>query len=105
MMYKDVLTRLNYDRKVNKNFIERLEKNGFEIEYGKYNYWDSQEYIQIGRERIWLVDTYLVEHGSGCYVDYRYRNDVAEDIKYAIKKQEELLKKETELIDEVLPIE
>ena len=37
-MYKDVLQTLNNDRKVDKNFIERLEKNGFEIELGKYDY-------------------------------------------------------------------
>lgn len=103
-MYKDVLQKLNNDRKVDKSFIERLIKNGFEIEYGKYNYWDNQEYIQIGRERVWLVGTYSVEFGSGCYVDYRYRNDVVEDIKDAIDRQNKLLKKEENLIDEILPI-
>lgn len=29
-MYKDVLQKLNNDRKVDKNFIERLIKNGWE---------------------------------------------------------------------------
>ena len=103
-MYKDVLQTLNNDRKVDKNFIERLEKNGFEIELGKYDYWDNQEYIQIGRKRVWLVSTYPVEFGSGMYVDYRYRNEVVEDIKYTIEKQKELLNEENSLIDEVLPI-
>lgn len=104
-MYKDVLQKLNNDRKVDENFIKRLEKNGFNIEYGKYNYWDSQEYVQIGKERVWLVDTYLAEHGSGCYVGYRYRNDVAEDIKDAIKEQKKILEKEQQLVNEVLPVE
>ena len=104
MMYKDVLEKLNYDRKVDRNFIERLEKNGFEIEYGKYEYWDSQEYIQVGKERVWLVTTYFAEHGNGAYVGYAYRNDVVENIKEAIQRQERILKKEESLIDEILPI-
>ena len=103
-MYKDVLQTLNNDRKVDRNFIKRLEKNGFEIELGKYDYWDNQEYIQIGTGRVWLVRTYPVEFGSGMYIDYRYRNEVVEDIKYTIEKQKELLNEENSLIDEMLPI-
>ena len=41
-MYKDVLQTLNNDRKVDKNFIERLEKNGFEIvEIVKLGEWSA----------------------------------------------------------------
>lgn len=102
-MYKDVLETLNNNRKVDKSFIERLEKNGFEVYYGKFNYWNGQEYIQIGKRRIWLVDTYPVDTG-GISCGYKYRNKLVKEIKEAIEEEKIALKEETELINEVLPI-
>ena len=40
-MYKDVLEKLKKDRRIDKKFIQRLEKNGFKINYDKFNYWDG----------------------------------------------------------------
>lgn len=102
-MYKDVLEKINKDRKVDNEFMERLEKNGFEINYGKFSYWDSQEYITIGTRDIWLVETYNTNDGGmGCC--YRFRNDVVEEIKKVLEIEQEKLKKEQELIDSILPI-
>lgn len=102
-MYKDVLHELNTDRYVNSSFIERLEKNGFTIYYGKFDYWEGQEYIEVGKRKIWLVDTYYVSNG-GMSCGYRYRNEVVQEIKEAIEKEKRELEKEKELIDEVLPV-
>lgn len=99
-MYKDVLQRLNSDRRVDSKFIERLEKNDFEICYGKYCYWESQPYIMIGKKVVWLVETYDVGNSTG--IRYRYRNDVAKEIKYTLNEQKEILDKENELIDSIL---
>lgn len=102
-MYKEVLEKINRDRKVDDKFMERLEKNGFEINYGKFSYWDSQEYITIGTRDIWLVETYSTDNnGTGC--GYRYRNDVVEEIKKVLEIEQEKLKKEEELINSILPI-
>ena len=101
-MYKDVLEKLNKDRKIDDNFIERLERNGFTINYSKYEYWNSQPYVTVGKKVIWLVETYYINNSSG--LRYRYRNDVAREIKEAIEEEQIKLTKETELIDSVLKI-
>lgn len=94
-MYKDILAELNKDRIVNDSFISRLEKNGFEIEYGKYSYWDNQEYVQIGKRKVWLVEDY--NYNNSCGIRYRYRNDFVKEVLNAIKEEKEILKKEKEL--------
>lgn len=101
-MYKDVLQKLNNDRKVDDSFIERLEKNGFEIQYGKYSYWDSQEYVNIGLEKVWLVEEYYINNSSG--LRYRNRNEVVADIKRTIEIQKECLEEEEKAINEILPV-
>lgn len=102
-MYKDVLEKLNYDRRVDDGFIKRLERNGFEICYGKYDYWDAQPYIEVGKRVIWLVESYIIRGAVGCR--YRYRNEVCGEIKDTISRQIEILEKDVKLINEVLPIE
>lgn len=76
---------LNKDRKINSTFIKKLEKVGLEIQYGKYSYWDGQEYIQIGRKRIWLVEEYYFGNSTG--IRYRYQNDVIEEIYETIEEE------------------
>ena len=60
----ETLEFLKKDRKVNQTFLRKLEKVGLEINYGTYLYWDHQEYVQIGREKIWLVETEYTNHGN-----------------------------------------
>ena len=84
-MYKDVLEKLKKDRRIDKKFIKRLEKKGFKIDYDKFNYWDGCEYIQIENQKIWLVEM-LYKNRSAC-VEYRWRNDVIEEIKHVIEYQ------------------
>lgn len=101
-MYKDVLEKLNRDRKVDKGFMERLEKNGFEINYGKFEYWDGQEYIQIGTQKVWLVEIYY--RNNSCGVCFRYRNDLVTEIKEVLETEKNKLEREIELVDKILPI-
>lgn len=97
MSRKDVLEFLNRDRKVDDKFIERLEKEGFEVYCGKYCYWNNQKYVKIGNERIWLVQEWY--EGNNCGLRYRKRNAVVTDIKTAMKEQLEILKKEDEEVE------
>lgn len=82
---KQTIDFLNKDRKVNKTFMEKLEKVGLEIQYGKYSYWDSQEYVQIGRKKVWLVCEKT--EGNSNYIDYRYQNNVIKDIIQTIEEE------------------
>ena len=101
-MYKDVLATLKRDRKVNGAFIERLEKNGFEVKYGKFEYWEGQEYIEIGTQRVWLVETYYSGNSMG--VTFRYRNELVEEIKEVIAEEQAKLEQEQKIVNKVLPI-
>ena len=86
---KESIKYLKRDRKVNKAFKEKLEKEiGLEVEYGKFAYWDNQEYVEIGRQRVWLVDTYTENNSS--YVGYKFQNDVIEEIQCAIGEEMQL---------------
>ena len=102
-MYKDILQTLNNDRRVDDSFMERLDKNGFRICYGKFEYWNNQPYIKIGKKTIWLVEICYSDYG-GCMCSYKYRNEVVEDIKTTIEQEKKILEEETKMIDEILPI-
>ncbi|MGL5765427.1 MAG: hypothetical protein ACRCX8_07285 [Sarcina sp.] len=103
-MYKDILQKLNNDRVVDSKFIERLEKNGFQIFYGEFSYWQGQQYVEVGKEKIWLVETYNApNYGTG--LCNRYRNEVVEEIKLALNSEELRLENELKLINEILPIQ
>lgn len=89
---------LSKDRKVNKTFMAKLEKVGLEIQYGKYSYWDSQEYVQIGRKKVWLVCEGTA-YGSS-YVKYRYQNNVISDIYEAIREETDKAEKADAQVEE-----
>jgi hypothetical protein len=82
---KKELEFLKKDRRVTKTFMEKLEKVGIEIFYGNYNYWDSQEYVRIGREQVWLVESSYSGNNQG--LKYRYQNDVIEEIENVIAQE------------------
>ncbi len=92
---KETLEFLKKDRRVNQTFMDKLEKVGLEINYGTYLYWDNQEYVQIGREKVWLVETKYANNGNNFGVVWRYQNDVIKEIIQAINEQ----KKATEEAD------
>ena len=100
-MYKDILNTLKKDRKVNESFLNRLERNGFEICYGKYDFWDNQEYVVVGKQKIWLVCRYYSNNGVS--VVFRYRNEVVEEIKEALEEEKAKLEQEQKLVEKVLP--
>jgi uncharacterized coiled-coil protein SlyX len=97
-MNKELIGYLKKDRKVNKTFIEKLEKVGFEVEYGKYGYWDNQDYVRIGRQKVWLVCE--KRDGNSSYVDYRYQNNVISDIYEALAEEKQKAEKADQQVEE-----
>lgn len=96
---KETLEFLKRDRKVNQTFMDKLEKVGLKIYYGTYSYWDNQEYVQIGRERVWLVTTEYSNHGNDCDVVWRYQNNVIKEIMQVISEQKKVAEEADELVN------
>lgn len=84
---KKAIEFLKTDRKVNDTFKSKLEKIGLEIQYGKYNYWDNQEYVQIGRTKVWLVCSKTNINDHSTYVTYRYQNNIIKDIEEVVQEE------------------
>ncbi len=97
---KETLEFLKKDRRVNKTFMDRLEKIGLEINYGTYSYWDNQEYVQIGRERVWLVETKYTNSGNNFVVVWRYQNDVIKEIIRTINEQKKAAEEADALVND-----
>ena len=99
MTMRENLEFLKKDRKVNDAFLRKLESVGFEIEYGKFSYWSGQEYITVGRQRIWLVKE---DHSGNNNLDcvWRYQNDVVRDIQEAIKEERALAETGDQIVEE-----
>lgn len=95
---KETLNYLNKDRKVNAKFMDKLEKVGLEIKYGRYSYWDGQEYVQIGRTKVWLVCEKIISNSSCC--DYRYQNNVIKDIEETIRDEKIRAEKSDQQVNE-----
>lgn len=87
---KETLDFLKRDRRVNQTFMDKLEKVGLEIKYGTLSYWDDQEYVQIGRERIWLVELSNRNNGKSLNCIWRYQNDVVKEIIQTIEEQKKI---------------
>jgi len=96
---KETLEFLKRDRKVNQTFMDKLVKVGLEVSYGTYSYWDNQEYVQIGRERVWLVETEYTNHGNSFGVVWRYQNDVIKEIIQTINQQKKLAEEADGLVN------
>jgi hypothetical protein len=96
---KETLEFLKRDRKVNQTFMDKLAKVGLEVSYGTYSYWDNQEYVQIGRERVWLVETEYTNHGNSFGVVWRYQNDVIKEIIQTINEQKKSAEEADELVN------
>ena len=79
--------------------MNKLEKVGLEVCYGTYSYWDDQEYVQIGRERVWLVETEYTNHGNSFGVVWRYQNDVIKEIIQTINQQKKLAEEADGLVN------
>lgn len=94
---KETLDFLKKDRKVSQTFIEKLEKVGLIIKYGTYSYWNNQEYVQVGREIVWLVET-KYKDCNNFGITWRYQNDVIKEIIQVIERQ----KREAEEADELV---
>lgn len=95
---KETLEFLKKDRRVNSTFIKRLESVGLDVNYGTYSYWDGQEYLQIGRRKVWLVEE-RYRHGS-LICGYRYQNEVIREIYTVIKEQKEMAEESDKLVEE-----
>lgn len=97
---RETIELLKKDRRVNQTFIRKLEKVGLKINYGTYSYWDNQEYVQIGRERVWLVEMNYFDDSNTSGVVYRYQNDVIKEIINTINRQKKLLEKDDKLVND-----
>ena len=94
---KNTIQYLKKDRHVNKTFLLKLEAVGLEVEYGKYSYWDNQEYVQIGRKKIWLVCEKWQNNSGSVY--YRYQNNVIHDIVETIENEKAKAEKADARVD------
>lgn len=92
----EIIEFLKKDRRVNETFKAKLAKVGIKIHYGRFSYWDQQDFVEIGRERVWLVKEVYSGNNSG--IEYRYQNDVIEEIIEAIASE----KKRAEESDRVV---
>lgn len=97
---KEILEFLKRDREVNRTFMGKLEKVGLEINYGTYSYWDNQEYVQIGKERVWLVEIRYSNDGNTSSIVYRHQNDVIREIIKTINRQKKLLEESDKLVND-----
>lgn len=97
---KETLEFLKRDREVNRTFIEKLKNVGLEINYGTYSYWDNQEYVQIGRERVWLVEIRYSNNGNTSSIVYRNQNDVIKEIIKTVNQQKKLLEEDDKLVND-----
>ena len=97
---KETLEFLKRDREVNQTFIKKLKNVGLEINYGTYSYWDNQEYVQIGREKVWLVETRYSNNGNTSSIVYKHQNDVIREIIKTINQQKKLLEEDDKLVND-----
>lgn len=96
---KETLEFLKRDRKVNQTFMNKLTKVGLKINYGTYSYWSNQEYVQIGRKKVWLVKIKYTNHGNSFCVALRNQNDVIKEIIRTINEQKKLAEEADELVN------
>lgn len=96
---KETLEFLKRDRKVNRTFMDKLVKVGLEINYGTYSYWDNQEYVQIGRDKVWLVETEYTDNGNSFGIVWRCQNEVIKEIIQTINKQKKSAEDADELVN------
>lgn len=85
MTMRESIEFLKKDRRVNSTFMDKLESVGIEIEYGQYNYWNHQPYIQVGTSIIWLVEEKY--EGNSTSLISRMQNDVIKELKIKIEKE------------------
>lgn len=97
---KETLEFLKRDREVNQTFIKKLKNVGLEINYGTYSYWNNQEYVQIGREKVWLVEIRYSNNGNTSSIVYRHQNDVIREIIKIINQQKKLLEEDDKLVND-----
>ena len=55
--------------------------------------------MQIGRERVWLVETEYTNHGNSFGVVWRYQNDVIKEIIQTINQQKKLAEEADGLVN------
>lgn len=79
MNLKEELEFLGKNRSAeSESFQKRLEKAGFEIDYGRFSYWDCIPFIRIGNCKVFLCESY-VENGT-TYCDWKKQIDVVNEI-------------------------
>lgn len=95
---KNAIEFLKKDRRVNDTFKKRLEQVGLEIEYGEFSYWHHQPYIQIGRNKVFLVKIYTEYGRSG--LESKFQNEVISEIYETIKTEKEIAENADKVVEE-----
>lgn len=96
---KKTIEFLQRDRQVNDTFMKKLEDIGLDVQYGKYSYWDHQEFVQIGRVRVFLVCEYQTDSGN-TGLGYRYQNNVIEEILETLKTEKQRAEQADKLVND-----
>lgn len=76
---EETLRFLKRDRRVNDTFMKKLESVGLEVNYADFSYWRHQPYVEVGRDRVWLVEVEFVNNGNTSMCVWRYQNNVVDD--------------------------
>lgn len=97
---KETLEFLKRDRRINDTFIKKLESVGLKVYYGPYLYWEGQEYVEIGRRKVWLVEDECSNYVNSFSCVYRYQNEVIEEIYRVINQQKKLAEESDRIVDE-----
>lgn len=95
---KETLEFLKRDRRVSQTFMDKLKKVGLEIEYGDFSYWRHQEYVRIGRKKVWLVEV-TYENSNSFGVEWRYQNDVIKEIIETVESEKQFAEESDELVN------
>ena len=98
MTMRESIEFLKKDRRVNDDFMERLEEIGINIEYARYSYWNHQPYIPIGTDVIWLVEEKCVINSTSLI--NRMQNDVIRELKEKLEKEVDIEKNADKEVEE-----
>lgn len=93
MNLKEELKFLGRNRSAkSESFQKRLEKAGFEIEYGRFGYWDYVPFVKIGDSKVFLYKSYTNNGNTSCIWRNQIDiiNEIIETIEFEHDKQQDI---------------
>jgi hypothetical protein len=61
------------------NIYARLKKLGYNVDYGKFGYWDNVTKVKIDTKTLWVAETWTQNGTTGVRTDFKL-NDVLDAI-------------------------